>query len=128
MPAPTRPGDIVPPLLNAEMAPQAGQTYLTWQKDDYTHISPDRANTLCGAFSASSQKPLVTMDPLGKPRCRKCLELAGMKALENEPSPVRDKLPAEVKRPATEPQTTAPVAVPGLKMPPPDFFSSVRQK
>ena len=125
-----RPADeIVPPLPNVEMRLQEPQTYLTWQGDDWAHISSDRATAFCGAVSATPAASMVTLDPMGKPRCRECLKAAGIDPLPGEPIPVSKGNLPEVERAAAETQDLpVPAVVPELKMPPADFFKGVRKK
>jgi len=122
------PDEIVPPLPNVEMRLAVPQAYITRQGDDWTHISSNRLDALCGVAPASSAAPLVTMDPMGKPRCRKCLELAGIEPLPDEPNPITKGNLPEVARVMAETQDVPiPAVVPELKMPPADFFTSVRK-
>lgn len=102
----------------------AGYLYVAWQTTDYAHITADHGQTtLCGAVNNSPANPLVTADPMGKPRCFECLQRAGIEPLFDEPTPVPKEVPTEEpQRPTPTQDLPLQPVVPELRMPPPGFF------
>lgn len=99
------PDEIPAPKQNQQLAAPTGTFYVAWAGTHYAHLTKDRRNTLCG--SVIPPATIVSLNPLGKPRCRACLTAMGLVPLpgepdvylgadvEPEPSPAAvDKLPA----------------------------------
>lgn len=120
-----RPGEIPMPMPNPEIIAPQGYVYLAWQGDRFAHLSPDHDHTLCGAVNETPSDPIVSADPLGKPRCPTCLTAAGIVQVDGEPvpAPVAGESDPE---PSKTPSNPGPQP-PQLKMPPPEFFRRFRK-
>lgn len=99
------------PVQRKEFALPKGTLYLTWSGRDYVCLTRDRSTTLCGE-TRPGEDGLLTADPFGKPRCRKCLNAGSIAVVPNEP---------EVFRGVDETPKIDPSA------PPPEFFKSSRR-
>lgn len=96
--------------------------YVTWYDSEYTHISQDRRSSVCGVETPIPDDLLISKVPMGKPRCRACLEAAGIEPREKEPEPFRGhEEESKRERPKVEPLPKREAVQPKL---PPEFFSA----